>query len=334
MPEHNADLVILGGGSGGYACALRAAELGMSVVLVERDKLGGTCLHYGCIPTKALLHAAEVADAAREGDKIGVKSSLDGIDMAGRQRLQGRRGRQALQGPAGAGQVPQDQPRRGHRAVRGARTPSSSVTTVTSARTSCWPPAATPSRCPASRSAAGSSPATRPSASTTCPDQVVVLGGGVIGVEFAQRVPQLRRRGHHRRGAAPAGPRRGRVRLQAARARVPPPQDHVQDRREVHRRQADRRRRSPSRWSPARRSRPTCCSSRSAAARTPRATATRRPASTMERGFVLTDERLRTNLAERVRRSATSCPACSWRTAASSRASSWPRRSPGSNPPR
>jgi dihydrolipoamide dehydrogenase len=83
VPEHNADLVILGGGSGGYACALRAAELGMSVTLVERDKLGGTCLHYGCIPTKALLHAAEVADAAREGDRIGVKSSLAGIDMAG-----------------------------------------------------------------------------------------------------------------------------------------------------------------------------------------------------------------------------------------------------------
>jgi dihydrolipoamide dehydrogenase len=83
VPEHNADLVILGGGSGGYACALRAAELGMSVVLVERDKLGGTCLHYGCIPTKALLHAAEVADNAREGDRIGVKSSLSGIDMAG-----------------------------------------------------------------------------------------------------------------------------------------------------------------------------------------------------------------------------------------------------------
>jgi dihydrolipoamide dehydrogenase len=83
VPEHNADLVVLGGGSGGYACALRAAELGMSVVLVERDKLGGTCLHWGCIPTKALLHAAEVADSAREGDKIGVKSSLAGIDMAG-----------------------------------------------------------------------------------------------------------------------------------------------------------------------------------------------------------------------------------------------------------
>ncbi|HEX7658293.1 MAG TPA: dihydrolipoyl dehydrogenase [Pseudonocardiaceae bacterium] len=79
----DADLVILGGGSGGYACAFRAAELGLSVVLVEKDKLGGTCLHRGCIPTKALLHAAEVADSARDGGNIGVKSSLEGIDIAG-----------------------------------------------------------------------------------------------------------------------------------------------------------------------------------------------------------------------------------------------------------
>jgi dihydrolipoamide dehydrogenase len=77
------DLVILGAGSGGYACALRAAELGKRVALVERDKVGGTCLHRGCIPTKALLHAAEVADLAAEGPGIGVRSSLDGIDMDG-----------------------------------------------------------------------------------------------------------------------------------------------------------------------------------------------------------------------------------------------------------
>jgi len=84
VPEtQTADIVILGAGSGGYACALRAAELGLAVVMVEKDKVGGTCLHRGCIPTKALLHAAEVADAAREGEKIGVKSSIDGIDMAG-----------------------------------------------------------------------------------------------------------------------------------------------------------------------------------------------------------------------------------------------------------
>ncbi len=77
------DIVVLGGGSGGYATALRATELGLSVALVEADKVGGTCLHYGCIPTKALLHAAELADGARESEKFGVKTSLEGIDMGG-----------------------------------------------------------------------------------------------------------------------------------------------------------------------------------------------------------------------------------------------------------
>ncbi|MDX6223350.1 MAG: dihydrolipoamide dehydrogenase, partial [Frankiales bacterium] len=77
------DLVILGAGSGGYACALRASELGFSVAMVERDKVGGTCLHRGCIPTKALLHAAEVADHTRNSASVGVKATLEGIDMAG-----------------------------------------------------------------------------------------------------------------------------------------------------------------------------------------------------------------------------------------------------------
>ena len=79
----NVDVVILGGGSGGYAAALRAAELGKSVVLIEKDKVGGTCLHRGCIPTKALLHAGEIADAARESSQFGVNATLEGIDMAG-----------------------------------------------------------------------------------------------------------------------------------------------------------------------------------------------------------------------------------------------------------
>jgi dihydrolipoamide dehydrogenase len=77
------DLVVLGGGSGGYACALRAAELGKRVVLIEKDKVGGTCLHRGCIPTKALLHAAEIADQARESAKFGIKTTFDGIEMPG-----------------------------------------------------------------------------------------------------------------------------------------------------------------------------------------------------------------------------------------------------------
>ena len=77
------DVVILGGGSGGYAAALRAAQLGLSVVLIEKDKLGGTCLHRGCIPTKALLHAGEIADQTRESEQFGIKAELVGIDMAG-----------------------------------------------------------------------------------------------------------------------------------------------------------------------------------------------------------------------------------------------------------
>jgi len=77
------DLIVLGAGSGGYACALRAAQLGFSVALVEKDKVGGTCLHRGCIPTKAMLHAAEVADSVRNGSQFGVHAAIDKVDLAG-----------------------------------------------------------------------------------------------------------------------------------------------------------------------------------------------------------------------------------------------------------
>jgi dihydrolipoamide dehydrogenase len=83
VAEGDFDVLILGAGSGGYACALRAAQLGLTVGLVEKGNLGGTCLHVGCIPTKALLHAAEVADSAREASQFGVHATLDGIDMTG-----------------------------------------------------------------------------------------------------------------------------------------------------------------------------------------------------------------------------------------------------------
>jgi dihydrolipoamide dehydrogenase len=82
VSEQNFDLVILGGGSGGYAAALRASQLGQTVGLIEKNKLGGTCLHVGCIPTKALLHSAEVADVTRESAKYGVNASLEGIDIS------------------------------------------------------------------------------------------------------------------------------------------------------------------------------------------------------------------------------------------------------------
>ncbi len=81
MADHNFDVVILGGGSGGYAAALRSAQLGKSVALIEKDELGGTCLHRGCIPTKALLHSAEIADNVRESSHYGISATLGSIDM-------------------------------------------------------------------------------------------------------------------------------------------------------------------------------------------------------------------------------------------------------------
>jgi dihydrolipoamide dehydrogenase len=81
VADHNFDVVILGGGSGGYAAALRSAQLGKSVALIEKDKLGGTCLHRGCIPTKALLHSAEIADNVKDAAHYGVNASFGSIDM-------------------------------------------------------------------------------------------------------------------------------------------------------------------------------------------------------------------------------------------------------------
>lgn len=82
MSEPEYDIVVLGAGSGGYATALRASQLGMKVALIDGDKVGGTCLHRGCIPTKAYLHAAQTADAVRESEAFGIRSAFEGIDMA------------------------------------------------------------------------------------------------------------------------------------------------------------------------------------------------------------------------------------------------------------
>lgn len=81
MSSTSYDVVILGAGSGGYATALRAAQLGMKVALIEGDKLGGTCLHRGCIPTKAMLHVAETAEAVKKSESCGIQAEYQGVDM-------------------------------------------------------------------------------------------------------------------------------------------------------------------------------------------------------------------------------------------------------------
>jgi len=184
VTDTSADLVILGGGSGGYACALRAAELGRSVMLIEKDKLGGTCLHRGCIPTKALLHAAEIADSARDGDQFGVKTALEGIDMGGvnsyKDGVVGRlyKGLQGLVRARGINYVEGAGTFVGDRTVEvdGTRYRGSAVVLATGSYPRSLPGLEI-----------GGRVVTSDQAMTLdwVPERVVVLGGGVIGVEFA-----------------------------------------------------------------------------------------------------------------------------------------------------
>jgi dihydrolipoamide dehydrogenase len=184
VTDAGADLVILGGGSGGYAAAFRAAELGLSVTLIEKDKLGGTCLHRGCIPTKALLHAAEVADTARDGEQFGVKTTLEGVDIAGVNKYKDTiisRLYKGLQGLAKAHEVNLVEGTGTFVGgttveVEGTRHTGKNVILATGSYSRTLPGLELGGRIIASEDAL---------ALDYIPEKVVVLGGGVIGVEFA-----------------------------------------------------------------------------------------------------------------------------------------------------
>lgn len=184
MAEQQFDVVVLGGGSGGYAAALRAAELGKSVALIEKDKVGGTCLHRGCIPTKALLHAAEVADAARESAGFGVRATFEGVDVEGlrayregivAKKYKGLQGLVKARGITvvdGEGRLEPDRAVRvGDDLYRGV-----DVVLATGSYSRSLPGLEIGGRIIASEQAL---------ALEEIPDRVVILGGGVIGVEFA-----------------------------------------------------------------------------------------------------------------------------------------------------
>lgn len=184
MDEHTADLVILGGGSGGYACALRAAQLGRSVVLIERDKLGGTCLHKGCIPTKALLHAAEIADATRDSAKFGIDAEFRGVDMTAVGAYQSRvvnklfTGLQGLVKSRGVRLVTGTGTLVGPRTVEvdGVAFTGRNIVLATGSHARTLPGIGIGGRVITSDQALELD---------YVPDRVVILGGGVIGVEFA-----------------------------------------------------------------------------------------------------------------------------------------------------
>ena len=182
------DLVILGAGSGGYACALRASQLGLTVALVEEDKIGGTCLHRGCIPTKALLHAAELADGARVAASHGVLTSFEGIDTAALHARKDKvvaqlhRGLTGLIGQAGIEVV----------SGRGRLVDTSTVevegeggTTRLSGRTVVLATGSYARTIPGVELGPRVMTSDRAMDLAEIPQRVAVLGGGVIGVEFA-----------------------------------------------------------------------------------------------------------------------------------------------------
>jgi len=184
MAVHEFDLVILGGGSGGYAAALRASELGKKVALIEKDKVGGTCLHRGCIPTKALLHAAEVADHVRTAASVGVAASLEAIDVAGvtayregivAKKFKGLEGLIKARGitvVSGEGHLQTDR----SVSVGDDRYVGADVVLATGSYSRTLPGLEIGGRIITSEQAL---------ALDEVPSKVIVLGGGVIGVEFA-----------------------------------------------------------------------------------------------------------------------------------------------------
>ncbi|OIK27570.1 dihydrolipoyl dehydrogenase [Streptomyces malaysiense] len=196
-----ADVVVIGGGTGGYATALRAAALGLGVVLVERDKLGGTCLHRGCVPSKAMLHAAELVDGITEArERWGVRATLDSVDwpalVATRDDIVSRNhsGLRAHLAEAGVRVRPGSARLTGARTVlveagreEGSRAGSApSVHHLTARRgivlATGSRPRALPGLVPDGRRVVTSDDALF---APGLPDSVLVLGGGAIGVEYA-----------------------------------------------------------------------------------------------------------------------------------------------------
>lgn len=85
----DADLAVIGGGPGGYVCAIRAAQLGLSTVVIERDRLGGECLNYGCVPSKSLITISKLLDRVKEAKKFGLNVSETRVDFGQTQRWKG-----------------------------------------------------------------------------------------------------------------------------------------------------------------------------------------------------------------------------------------------------
>ncbi|MGW4338414.1 dihydrolipoyl dehydrogenase [Rhodococcus koreensis] len=185
------DVVVLGGGSGGYACAIRAAQLGLAVALVESDKVGGTCLHRGCIPTKALVHAGEVAETIRDSARFGVLGTLDKIEIdrihSYKDGVIGKlyKGLQGLVKHHGIEVVS------GHGRYVGERTVEVEGERITANRAVVLATGSQPRSVPGLPIGGRVVNSDGALELTEVPARAVILGGGVIGVEFASVLASL-----------------------------------------------------------------------------------------------------------------------------------------------
>ncbi|WP_206515776.1 dihydrolipoyl dehydrogenase [Streptomyces sp. S063] len=182
------DVLVIGGGTGGYSTALRAAALGLRVVLAERDAVGGTCLHRGCIPSKAMLHAAELVDGIAEArERWGVMATFDAVDwsslVATRDDIVARnhRGVEGQLARAGVTVVRGSAELTGPRSARiggyGEVAARRGVVLATGSRPRMLPGGAADGRRVVTSDDALYAPG--------LPGSVLVVGGGAIGVEYA-----------------------------------------------------------------------------------------------------------------------------------------------------
>ncbi|NLC84952.1 MAG: dihydrolipoyl dehydrogenase [Ruminococcaceae bacterium] len=188
------DLAVLGGGPGGYVAAIRAGQLGLKTVLIEADLMGGTCLNRGCIPTKSLLHAAEVYQNAVHSEDFGINTGEVSFDYA---RIAARKDKVVDQLRRGVNQLVKSNGGtilHGYGTIIDARTISVSgkdagtvkankIIIATGSKPFIPPiPGVDSSRVLDS---------TKLLALTECPASLTIIGGGVIGMEFASLFQQL-----------------------------------------------------------------------------------------------------------------------------------------------
>lgn len=180
------DVAILGGGPGGYAAAIRCAQYGLSTALIEADELGGTCLNRGCIPTKALLHAAHLYESAKDAEKCGVFFEGAGYDYSKMAAFKDGIVAKLRRGIAGLEKAHGVDVLKGYGVLLDKNRIAVGDTVVVEADKIILATGSSPSLPPIDGiDGANVLTSDQVLAMDRCPESFVIIGGGVIGIEFA-----------------------------------------------------------------------------------------------------------------------------------------------------